>query len=80
MLSMNFGETLKNVGIALGGLFVMAVLFCLGMIFIVGATAVSERVAPWFPVVFWTAFWSRSSFLDLYHLFHLHDLSLPLAL
>jgi len=55
MLSMNFGETLKNVGIALGGLLVMAALFCLGMIFIVGATAVSEWVAPWFPVVFWTS-------------------------
>ena len=32
------------------------------------------------PLYFGPAFWSRSSFLDLYHLFHLHDLSLPLAL
>ena len=54
-MAMNVGETLKNVGIALGGLLVMAALFCLGMIFIVGATAVSEWVAPWFPVVFWTS-------------------------
>src|SRR6516162_11703895 len=55
MLSMNFTETVKNVGIALGGLLVMAALFCLAMIFIVGATALSEWVAPWFPVVFWSS-------------------------
>jgi hypothetical protein len=35
---MNVGETLKNVGIALGSLLVMAALFSLAMIFIVGAT------------------------------------------
>ena len=52
---MNFTETVKNVGIALGGLLVMAALFCLAMIFIVGATALSEWVAPWFPVVFWSS-------------------------
>jgi hypothetical protein len=52
---MNFGETLKNVGIALGGLLVMVALFCLAVIFIVGATAVSEWVAPWAPVVFWSS-------------------------
>jgi hypothetical protein len=50
---MHCGKTLKNVGIALGGLLVMVALFCLAMIFIVGATAVSEWVAPWFPVAFW---------------------------
>ena len=50
---MNFGETRKNVGIALGGLCVMAALFCLGMIFIVGATAVSFWVKEWLPYVFW---------------------------
>jgi hypothetical protein len=52
---MSVTETLKNVGIALGGLLAMAALFCLAMIFIVGATALSEWVAPWFPVVFWSS-------------------------
>ena len=49
---MNFGETLKNVGFALGGLLVIAALFGLAMIFIVGATAVSMWVMEWVPVVF----------------------------
>ena len=53
-MAMNVGETLKNVGIALGGLLVMAALFCLAMIFIVGATAVSFWVREWISVVFWS--------------------------
>jgi hypothetical protein len=52
---MNVGETLKNVGIALGGLLVMAALFGLAMILIVGATAVSVWVMEWVPVVFWSS-------------------------
>jgi hypothetical protein len=52
---MNVGETLKNVGIALGGLLVMAALFGLAMILIVGATAVSVWVMEWAPVVFWSS-------------------------
>src|SRR5215831_11260973 len=52
---MNCGETLKNVGIALGGLLVMVALFCLAMIFIVGATVVSAWVMDWVPVVFWSS-------------------------
>ncbi len=43
----DFGETLKNVGFALGGLLVMAALFGLSMIFIVGATAVRLWVREW---------------------------------
>ena len=38
---MNVGGTLKNVGFALGGLLIMAAVFGLAMIFIVGATAAS---------------------------------------
>jgi hypothetical protein len=48
-------ETLKNVGIALGGVLVMAALFGLAMIFIVGATAASLWVMEWVPVVFWSS-------------------------
>ena len=49
----DFGETLKYVGFALGGLLLMAAVFGLTMIFIVGATAVSFWVREWFPVVLW---------------------------
>jgi hypothetical protein len=49
----DFGETLKYVGFALGGLLVMAAVFGLTMIFFVGATAVSFWVREWIPVVFW---------------------------
>jgi hypothetical protein len=52
---MNVGETLKNVGITFGGLLVMAALFGLAMVFIVGATAVSMWVMEWVPVVFWSS-------------------------
>jgi hypothetical protein len=52
---MNIGETAKNVGFALGGLLVMAALFGLSMIFIVGATAVSLWVREWLSVVFWSS-------------------------
>jgi hypothetical protein len=52
---MNCGETLKNVGIGLGGLLIMAGLFGVGTIFIVGATAASLWVREWMPVVFWSS-------------------------
>jgi hypothetical protein len=52
---MNVGETLKNVGITLGGLLIMVALFGLAMVFIVGATAVSVWIMEWVPVVFWSA-------------------------
>ena len=51
---MNVGGTLQNVGFALGGLLIMAAVFGLAMIFIVGATAASLWVMEWVPVVFWS--------------------------
>ena len=53
-MAMNVGETLKNVGFALGGLLVMAAVFGLAMIFIVGATAASLWVMEWVSAVFWS--------------------------
>ena len=68
---------LKNVGFALAFLLLIATVFVLPVIFIVGATAVSFWVREWIPVVFWINL--RSSSLGLYHLFRLHDLPLPMA-
>jgi hypothetical protein len=54
--AMNVGGMLKNVGFALGGLLIMAAVFGLAMIFIVGATAASFWVMEWVvPVVFWSS-------------------------
>ena len=53
--------------------------FCSPVIFIVGATAVSVWVKEWLPYVFWINLLMRSSSLGPYHLFRLHDLSLPVA-
>ena len=52
-MAMNVGKTLKNVGFALAFLLLMAVVFVLPVIFIVGVTAVSFWVRVWIPVVFW---------------------------
>src|SRR6516164_7066864 len=52
-MAMNVGETLKNVACGLGFLLVIAAVFGLGIIFIVGATAVSYWVKEWIPYVFW---------------------------
>jgi hypothetical protein len=52
---MNVGKTLKNVGLILGGVLVMAALFGLGIIFIVGATAASLWVMKWVPLVLWSS-------------------------
>lgn len=52
---MNVEGTLKNVGITLGGLLVMAALFGLATIFVIGATAASVWVMEWVPVVFWSS-------------------------
>ena len=54
-MAMNVGETLKNAGFALGGLLVMAAVFGLAMIFIVGATAASLWVMEWVPLVLWSS-------------------------
>src|SRR6516165_1723268 len=50
---MRVTEMLKHVGFGLGGLLVIAAIFGLAMIFIVGATAVSFWVKEWIPYVFW---------------------------
>ncbi len=78
-MPMNVGKTLKNVGFALTFLLLLAAVFVLPVIFIVGVTAVSFWVREWIPVVFWINLLIASSFLGLYHLFRLHDLSLPMA-
>jgi hypothetical protein len=52
-MAMNVGETLKNVACGLGFLLVIAAVLGLGIIFIVGATAVSYWVKEWIPYVFW---------------------------
>jgi hypothetical protein len=50
---MNVGATLKNVGLAVCGLLVMAALVGLGIIVIGGATVASLWVIKWVPMVFW---------------------------
>ena len=53
-MALNVGETLKNVALVLGGLLVVAAVFGLAMIFIIGATAVSFWVKEWLAVIFWS--------------------------
>ena len=52
-MAINVGKTLKNGGFALAFLLLMAAVFVLPVIFIVGATAVSVWVQEWLPYVFW---------------------------